>query len=71
MDGTPKPKPLRPKECMLDAMAEARITRSAAVFRQIATKVGLERCQDAGFARLKQILRAWFPPPGDQATVGS
>lgn len=55
------PKPPRPKECLLEALREVRVRRSSAIYRQLAEKVGLERCQDPAFNELKDILRSWFP----------
>ena len=53
-------KPPRPKECLLEALREVRVRRSAAIYRQLAESVGLERCQDPEFNKLKGILRSWF-----------
>ena len=55
-------KPDRPKEAFQAALREARIPRSASLYRQIAEKVSLERCKDRSFGELKDILRSWFPP---------
>ncbi|MBI2506030.1 MAG: hypothetical protein HYW07_22680 [Candidatus Latescibacteria bacterium] len=58
-------KPLRPKESFLAALREVHTRRSSAIFRQLAEKVGLERCQDRTFAELKKILKSWFPSSSD------
>jgi len=58
------PKPPRPKEGFLAALREARIRRSASIYRQLAERVGLKRCEDPSFARLKAILCTWFPAEG-------
>ena len=54
-------KPLRPRECLLAALREARTQYSSAIFRRLAESVGLERCHDESFRRLKQLLQSWFP----------
>ena len=55
-------KPDRPKEAFQAALREARIPRSASLYKQIAERVSLERCKDRSFGELKDILRSWFPP---------
>jgi hypothetical protein len=54
-------KPDRPKEAMEAALRHARKPRSSALFRQLAERVSLERCQDQAFEKLRARLRAWFP----------
>ncbi|MBW1677066.1 MAG: hypothetical protein JRF57_14765 [Deltaproteobacteria bacterium] len=54
-------KPLRPKECLIEALREVRVQRSSAIYRELAEKVGLQRCQDPTFDKLKNVLRSWFP----------
>jgi len=54
-------KPLRPKETLDAALRKAGVRRSSSIFRQLAERVGLERCRDAKFLQLKQLLAAWFP----------
>lgn len=56
-----KSKPVEPKKAFLKALREAPKARSSAIFRQLAEKVGLERCQDPAFLKLKQTLQNWFP----------
>lgn len=58
---TGNPKPAWPKDAMLAALREVRVQKSSALFRQLAEKVGLERCQDAAFAQLRNLLVSWFP----------
>jgi hypothetical protein len=53
-------KPTRPKEAMLAVLRETGIRPSAANFAAIAKQVGLERCQDRSFLRLRDVLRGWF-----------
>ncbi len=38
--------------------------RSAALFAELASKEGVERCVDPAFLRLRETLRSWFPPGG-------
>lgn len=57
-----QPKPGDPKTAMLQALRSSRIKRSAALFHDLASKVGLERCIDPGFRTFVEVLRAWFPP---------
>lgn len=53
-------KPGRPKEAMVHAMRVAGSPRSSAIYEQLALRVGLSRCQDAAFLRLRDTLRRWF-----------
>lgn len=53
-------KPERPKEAMEEALFQVRRPRSSALYRQLADKVGLERCVDPAFTKLKGTLRTWF-----------
>ncbi len=55
-------KPSRPKECLEAALREVTIRRSAAIYRELAASVGLERCRDESFLRFKSILHSWFAP---------
>ena len=57
---TDAPKPHQPKQLLEDVLQETNKRRSAALFEQIAKQVGLERCRDASFTRLRQILQTWF-----------
>jgi len=54
-------KPARPKEAVEKALRVARKPRSSALYRQLASKVSLRRCQDLAFGRFCDILRGWFP----------
>jgi hypothetical protein len=56
----PKSKPARPKEALEAALGEVDTHSSSALFRQLAGSVGLDRCQDAAFTRLKKVLHGWF-----------
>ena len=54
-------KPENPKKAFLEVLHAAQTPRSASLYRQIAEKVSLRRCQDAAFLELRSMLRAWFP----------
>lgn len=54
-------KPQRPKELMDEVLRQVRKHRSAALFKKLAEKVSLRRCEDAAFQELKQTLQKWFP----------
>ncbi len=56
-------KPERPKEAAEWALRHCgrRAPRSAALYRQVASKVSVKRCQDGALERLLSSLRAWFP----------
>ena len=53
-------KPADPKRAFERALREVRIPRSSAIYGELAGKVGLSRCQDPAFARLRAKLREWF-----------
>ncbi len=54
-------KPERPKEALQAALRTVRKPRSASLYRQLAEKVSLRRCNDPSFLELKTVLTAWFP----------
>jgi len=54
-------KPRQPKELLEDVLQETNKRRSAALFEQLTRQVGLERCHDASFMQLRQVLQTWFP----------
>jgi hypothetical protein len=54
------PKPTDPKKAVEVAAREARLPWTAAVCRELATKVSVDRCTDAAFQRFVSILRVWF-----------
>ena len=56
-----EPKPQDPKLAVELALRRARKPRSSALYRQLADTVGLDRCSDPAFARLRALLRTWFP----------
>jgi len=54
-------KPHKPKE-LLDAILRSKFKRrSAALFVNLARKVGLAKCSEDSFLRFKKILAVWFP----------
>ena len=54
-------KPSRPKELLEEVLRRTRKRRSAALYQQLARKVGLRTCQDDSFARFREVLQGWFP----------
>ena len=54
-------KPPSPKASVAAALREARIPRSPRIFRRLAERVSLARCNDRAFHRLVSVLRTWFP----------
>jgi hypothetical protein len=46
---------------MRQALRQSGIKPSAALFHELASKVGLERCIDPGFRSFVETLRTWFP----------
>lgn len=56
-------KPDDPKKAMLDALRAVGTRRSSAVFGQLAAQIGVGRCTDAAFTKLKNVLQQWFPQP--------
>ncbi|MCK6575631.1 hypothetical protein L6V77_31640 [Myxococcota bacterium] len=55
-------KPRRPKELAEWALRHQRKARSSLVYRRVAENVGLGRCTDPAFQRLRDALQRWFPP---------
>jgi hypothetical protein len=53
-------KPSDPKAAMEAALFEKQIPRSSSLYRQIAERVSLKRCQDDSFNRLCTVLQRWF-----------
>lgn len=54
-------KPSSPKEAMEAALRQVRIARSSSIYKQLAERVGVTRCKDQAFLKLKAVLRSWFP----------
>lgn len=57
-------KPPDPKAAFEAATRHKQIVPSSSIFKKLAEKVGLQRCHDAAFLRLREILREWFPLVG-------
>jgi hypothetical protein len=55
-------KPSQPKELLEAILAQQRRPRSAAIFQELARRVGLAQCQDQAFVLLRQTLQQWFAP---------
>lgn len=55
-----EPKPRDPKLALREALHEVRQKPSAAIFGRLAQGVGLDRCADASFQRLRKCLWNWF-----------
>jgi hypothetical protein len=56
-------KPDRPKEALARALHVVRKPPTSGLFRQLAKTVGLQRCQDPAFLKLKTVLQEWFGLP--------
>jgi hypothetical protein len=56
-------KPVRPKEAMEAALRHVRMPRSSSIYGNLAQHVGIGRCTDGAFQKLKATLREWFPAP--------
>jgi len=56
-------KPHRPKDAMEAALRQARLPRSSSIYAGLAERVGLGRCTDEAFLKLKNTLQSWFPVP--------
>lgn len=53
-------KPSDPKRAMEWARRRANIPNSSSLFRELACKVSLSRCEDRSFLKLVSVLRTWF-----------
>ena len=53
-------KPARPKEALEAVLREAKLPRSSSIYESLARKVSLSRCVDPAFAKLQNMLQAWF-----------
>jgi hypothetical protein len=54
-------KPTRPKELLEGVLRQTGRKPSVALYRELASEVALDRCQDPAFCRLRDTLREWFP----------
>jgi len=53
-------KPDAPQRCLDEALYCVQKPRSSALFRAVAERVSLRRCQDPAYLKLVATLRAWF-----------
>lgn len=53
-------KPGEPKLAFEAALREKRVPNSSSIFRRLATRVSLQRCEDRAFVRLRSALARWF-----------
>ncbi|MBI4581582.1 MAG: hypothetical protein HY718_17930 [Planctomycetes bacterium] len=53
-------KPADPKRAMRMALRERSKPPSPRLFRNLAERVSLQRCQDRAFTKLRAVLRTWF-----------
>ena len=53
-------KPQRPKEAVEKVLRETQTPRSSSLYRQLAQKISLNRCDDPAFLKLKSTLQTWF-----------
>lgn len=56
-------KPPRPKEALEFILWKIRRPRSSAIYAELGSTVGLTRCSDAAFLKLRAVLAAWFAEP--------
>jgi len=54
-------KPDDPKKAVEEALRHVRSPRSSAIYRELAAKVSLRRCNDPAFLAFKKHLQRWFP----------
>lgn len=54
-------KPADPKRAVEWALRRVAKPRSSSIYRDVAGRTSLARCEDRAFLRLKEILRGWFP----------
>ena len=54
-------KPNHPKEAMEEALLHSRTPRSSSIYYWLAQRVGIKRCSDPAFLRLRGFLQQWFP----------
>lgn len=53
-------KPADPKAAVDWVLRRAKRPRSSSIYRTLAKKVSLQRCEDRSFLRLAELLRGWF-----------
>lgn len=55
-----EPKPYKPKEAVERVLYQARIPRSSAIYRKIASRASTKHCVDPAFLTLRDGLSGWF-----------
>ena len=60
-----RPKPIHPKEAMRHALREKNKPFGAPLFSELAKRVGVGRCEDLAFKKLRNQLRQWFSSESD------
>jgi hypothetical protein len=55
------PKPPKPKEAVEWALKQTKKPRSAAIYQQLASRIGIHGCTDQAFLDLHHTLKSWFP----------
>jgi hypothetical protein len=55
-----RPKPRDPKAAVDWVLRRTKRPRSSSVYRELASSVGVGRCDDRSFTRLARLLRDWF-----------
>ncbi len=63
-------KPTDPKRAVIWALRQAQKPRSSSIYRDLASRVGLSRCQDRAFLRFRDLLRGWFGGEHTRAVDG-
>lgn len=58
-------KPADPKRAVDVTLRTARVPRSAAIYRQITSRISIQGCTDPAFHRLRDALQRWFPLRAD------
>jgi hypothetical protein len=56
-------RPKHPKEALEAALRNVKKPRSSSIYAELGSKLGLKRCTDPSFLRLKSYLQVWFPSP--------
>ena len=55
-------KPKNPKKVVEAILRKVKLPRSSALYAELAENVGLRRCTDPAFLKLRTVLQKWFPP---------
>ena len=57
-------KPDRPKDAIEALVRFCQLPRSSVLYEKITARIGLQRCRDRAFGRLRTALQSWFAMPG-------